>query len=63
MATEFGMTPIPPGALALALLSAPTGGAARMLRAYGGVDDIGLRRLVKEDLIGIPELPDLDQTH
>ncbi|WP_439381510.1 hypothetical protein [Amycolatopsis lexingtonensis] len=63
MAAEFGMTPIPPGALALALLSAPTGGAARMLRAYGGVDDVGLRRLVKEDLIGIPELPDLDQTH
>ncbi|WP_439657471.1 NACHT domain-containing protein [Lentzea sp. HUAS TT2] len=59
MSTQYGMNPIPAGALALAILSVPGGGAARMLRAYSGLDDPALRQAVKDHLLGAPGLPEL----
>lgn len=51
LAEAYRLAPIPPGALALALIAVPSGGAGRVLVA-GGADRTELLEIVQEDLLG-----------
>ncbi|HEY0638966.1 MAG TPA: hypothetical protein VGD67_15055 [Pseudonocardiaceae bacterium] len=51
LAASHGMNPVHPGAVGLALLSVPSGGALRILLAFSGLTDRELRRAMMDDVL------------
>jgi hypothetical protein len=60
LAEVYSMRPVPPGALALALVAAPSSGAARVLTATGGATLDELLAIIQSDLLGT-DLTGLEQ--
>jgi hypothetical protein len=59
IAAEYELQPLPPGALALGLLSDPSSAASRALLEESAVSHVGLIDLIQDELLGA-RLDDLD---